>query len=394
MQPHKPFQVGLRSPMLAAFCLGALLPSCALKGLNDQDDSESAAANAKSLEEALAILDAAIEETAPASEINSIPLDVPVQPEETADASQGEGVPIFEVVSADPDDFATTEAIFAQEGMDLADLQPIEEDASRAASDLTDLSLAGTGATDISVTGPAPTDVSLADAIITGTSLVDPSQVDASLAGTSSVQPDLSEAASASTVLPDGSQEAPLLTTTDESTREKVVVNRPAPSYALDTETTAAIDEFRKVRTTAYSHTEADHIKYGELSAMGKPLRFGMVRSAAADWSRYPVGTRFRIVGKPYEYVIDDYGSALVGTDTIDLYKPSGDRMDDWGAREVEIEVIAWGSFGKSLEILEPRKEFGAHVKQMIDAIAGKPKAEPGQAIVGSGTDASIRPYD
>ena len=57
---------------------------------------------------------------------------------------------------------------------------------------------------------------------------------------------------------------------------------------------------------------------------MGKPLRFGMVRSAAADWSRYPVGTRFRIVGKPYEYVIDDYGSALVGTDTIDLYKPSG----------------------------------------------------------------------
>ena len=57
--------------MLAAFCLGALLPSCALKGLNDQDDSESAAANAKSLEEALAILDAAIEETAPASGVHS-----------------------------------------------------------------------------------------------------------------------------------------------------------------------------------------------------------------------------------------------------------------------------------------------------------------------------------
>ncbi len=132
-----------------------------------------------------------------------------------------------------------------------------------------------------------------------------------------------------------------------------------------------AFDEFRIVRTTAYSHTEEDHIKYGELSAMGKPLRFGMVRSAAADWSRYPVGTRFRIVGKPYEYVIDDYGSALVGTETIDLYKPSTERMDDWGAREVEIEIIAWGSFGKSIEILEPRRKFGDHVAEMINTITG-----------------------
>ena len=145
------------------------------------------------------------------------------------------------------------------------------------------------------------------------------------------------------------------------------------------------------MRTTAYSHTEADHIKYGELSAMGKPLRFGMVRSAAADWSRYPVGTRFRIVGKPYEYVIDDYGSALVGTDTIDLYKPSDDRMDEWGVREVEIEVIAWGSFAKSVEILEPRKEFGEHVSQMLAAISEEKPTN--NAIVAGGNDASIRPF-
>ena len=159
-------------------------------------------------------------------------------------------------------------------------------------------------------------------------------------------------------------------------------MHRPSPSYAPDRSTTDAIDEFRKVRTTAYSHTEADHIKYGELSAMGKPLRYGMVRSAAADWSRYPVGTRFRIVGKPYEYVIDDYGSALVGTDTIDLYKPSDDRMDDWGACEVEIEIIAWGSFAKSLEILEPRRKAGAHVEQMVQEIT---KSDLVTASVGSG---------
>ncbi len=41
------------------------------------------------------------------------------------------------------------------------------------------------------------------------------------------------------------------------------------------------------VRTTAYCHTEADHIVYGAKSAVGTPLRFGTVRSAAADWSRF-----------------------------------------------------------------------------------------------------------
>ncbi|MCW0221504.1 MAG: hypothetical protein OJI67_24475, partial [Prosthecobacter sp.] len=53
------------------------------------------------------------------------------------------------------------------------------------------------------------------------------------------------------------------------------------------------------VRTTAYCHDEADHIVYGEMNALGTPLKFGSLRSAAADWSRYPVGTRFRITGQP-----------------------------------------------------------------------------------------------
>lgn len=40
----------------------------------------------------------------------------------------------------------------------------------------------------------------------------------------------------------------------------------------------------RNVRTTAYTHSESDHIVYGAKSAVGTDLKYGTVRSAAADW--------------------------------------------------------------------------------------------------------------
>jgi 3D (Asp-Asp-Asp) domain-containing protein len=67
-------------------------------------------------------------------------------------------------------------------------------------------------------------------------------------------------------------------------------------------------------------------------------------KSAASDWSRFPLGTRFRVLPTGEEYIIDDYGGALVGTNTIDLYKPSMLAMRRWGVRHVEIEVLEWGS--------------------------------------------------
>lgn len=125
----------------------------------------------------------------------------------------------------------------------------------------------------------------------------------------------------------------------------------------------------RVVRATAYYHGEADHIQYGRKSAYGTTLRYGRVRSAAADWSRYPVGTVFRIKGLPYTYVVDDYGSALVGTNTVDLYKPSRRQMDAWGLRFVEIEVLRMGSFEESYRVLSSRLRF-PHCRQMAEAIA------------------------
>jgi 3D (Asp-Asp-Asp) domain-containing protein len=122
------------------------------------------------------------------------------------------------------------------------------------------------------------------------------------------------------------------------------------------------------VRTTAYTHTEADHIQHGTSSALGSNLKFGRVRSAAADWSVYPVGTVFQIEGTPNVYQVDDYGSALVGTNTIDLYKPDKDTMDEWGVRKVNIRVLKWGSFTKSLAIMKPRAKHD-HVKKMVQRI-------------------------
>jgi len=125
----------------------------------------------------------------------------------------------------------------------------------------------------------------------------------------------------------------------------------------------------RNVKTTAYTESESDHIVYGAKSAVGGNLKFGTVRSAAADWSVYPVGTEFRIEGDSQVYEVDDYGSALVGTKTIDLYRPSKASMNSWGARNVNIHVIKWGSFAESLSIMKPRDGKKPHIHEMITAI-------------------------
>ena len=41
--------------------------------------------------------------------------------------------------------------------------------------------------------------------------------------------------------------------------------------------------------------------------------------SAAADWSRWPAGTIFRVPPDRQLYKVDDYGWALSGRNTIDL---------------------------------------------------------------------------
>ncbi len=114
-----------------------------------------------------------------------------------------------------------------------------------------------------------------------------------------------------------------------------------------------------KVRTTAYHHSEPG----GRVNGVGGRLE--AAHSAASDWSWIPVGTRFRILQTGEDYVIEDYGSALVGKKTIDIYKPTRSAMNKWGVRMVDIEIIEWGSSAVSLRVLEPRAKHG-HVRRMV----------------------------
>jgi 3D (Asp-Asp-Asp) domain-containing protein len=122
-----------------------------------------------------------------------------------------------------------------------------------------------------------------------------------------------------------------------------------------------------QVRTTAYTHTE----RGGRHNALGMYLSGRHVISAASDWSRFPLGTRFRLVDTNEEYIIDDYGTALVGTETIDLYKPTRLEMKRWGVRRVDIDILQWGSDEQSLKVLAPRKKRRP-VRQMIASLERK----------------------
>jgi 3D (Asp-Asp-Asp) domain-containing protein len=125
------------------------------------------------------------------------------------------------------------------------------------------------------------------------------------------------------------------------------------------------VHERKVVKTTAYTDSESGRRCSGVKNAIGSRLQSGSIRSAAADWSHFPVGTKFRIVDNNTTYVVDDYGPALVGTDTIDLYVPSRQTMNRWGARTVKIEVLEQGSYEKSLEVLKPRQR-NWYARQMV----------------------------
>jgi 3D (Asp-Asp-Asp) domain-containing protein len=120
--------------------------------------------------------------------------------------------------------------------------------------------------------------------------------------------------------------------------------------------------QWMRVRTTAYTHSEPG----GAKSAIGTRLRFGGdVSSAAADWSWLPLGTRFRVQETGRSYVVEDYGSGLVGKNTVDLYMPSDSMMRKWGVRWVTVEILEWGSPAMSRMLLERRRE-SKPVRQML----------------------------
>ena len=139
---------------------------------------------------------------------------------------------------------------------------------------------------------------------------------------------------------------------------------RSLPPY----EAPLARTRFQTVRTTAYTHSERDHRPYGSSTALGTRLRHDKSHSAAADWARWPAGTIFRIQETGEIFQVDDYGWALSGRNTIDLYKPSRTAMCRWGVRRVHIEVLHWGDPWASYKKLKPARDY-RHVKRMMNEI-------------------------
>lgn len=212
--------------------------------------------------------------------------------------------------------------------------------------------------------------------------------------------------------------------------------------------------DFQTIRTTAYTHTESDHLEYsnhnalgGVLQAAGPPIHraentsplltlaleeqsdyqrvvysgglqpFSMeddrpkparkaarvserpvktervirivrgkrvvvtkkpqppkIGSAAADWSRWPAGTTFRLLSTGQLYRVDDYGWALSGRNTIDLYMATPSQMNAWGARAEQIQILRWGDPQESLRLLAPHQDY-KHIRRMVLELQGNQDA-------------------
>ena len=113
-----------------------------------------------------------------------------------------------------------------------------------------------------------------------------------------------------------------------------------------------------KIRTTASTHTESDHTRSGASNALGRQLKSGGINNAAADWSRFPAGTVFRLVATGEIFEVDDIGWMRAGTNTVDLYKPTRRDMNDWGVRRVTIEMLPRGDVKASYRVLKPREKY------------------------------------
>jgi 3D (Asp-Asp-Asp) domain-containing protein len=201
--------------------------------------------------------------------------------------------------------------------------------------------------------------------------------------------------------------------------------------------------DFQNIRTTAYTHTESDHLEYsnrnalgGELHAAGPPIHRAEVvpraipvydapraipvgdssetqvrrvsyspplqpfslserttttistrrrssrssapvslvpGSAAADWSRWPAGTVFRLLSTGQVYRVEDYGWALSGRNTLDLYMLNQREMNSWGARQETIQILQWGDPQESLQFLRSHQNY-KHIKRMVLELEGRRK--------------------
>lgn len=130
-----------------------------------------------------------------------------------------------------------------------------------------------------------------------------------------------------------------------------------------------SMEERRTVTRTAKRVTKTTR-SVKRAVAVSKPPQIG---SAAADWSRWPAGTVFRLLSTGQNYRVEDYGWALAGRNTIDLYMPNQREMNAWGVRQEAIEVMKWGDPQESLQFLRRHQDY-KHLRRMVLELEGREK--------------------
>ena len=85
------------------------------------------------------------------------------------------------------------------------------------------------------------------------------------------------------------------------------------------------------------------------------------------------MGTTFRLLSTGQMYRVDDYGWALSGRNTIDLYMANSRDMNTWGARQETIQVLQWGDAQQSLQFLQSHQDY-RHIKRMVLELEGREK--------------------
>jgi 3D (Asp-Asp-Asp) domain-containing protein len=141
---------------------------------------------------------------------------------------------------------------------------------------------------------------------------------------------------------------------------EKFSMDKPKKGTRVTTTVT-------KTTTRVTKTTSPKGVKRA-VAASKAPPRIG---SAAADWSRWPMGTTFRLLSTGQTYRVEDYGWALSGRNTIDLYMANRSDMNAWGARQEPIQVLHWGDPQESLRVLQSHTDY-KHIKRMVLELQGR----------------------
>jgi 3D (Asp-Asp-Asp) domain-containing protein len=162
-----------------------------------------------------------------------------------------------------------------------------------------------------------------------------------------------------------------------EVTRRAIPVDAAPRAVSVDEPDSYSpkLQPFSIEGTRTVTRTVTRTTKHGTKTAVKRAVVVSKPRigSAAADWSRWPAGTSFRLLSTGQIYRVDDYGWALAGRNTIDLYMPNQREMNSWGARQEIIQILQWGDPQESLQFLRRHQDY-RHIKRMVLELEGRHK--------------------